>query len=322
MFSSLSLIHKNRRQFSPVAEVSAGRRAELQMAAVLDSRLKNTGFEYVAGLRIPHQKRRREIDVVITTPKEIWLVELKNWSGFVNLDGHNVVQHRSGGRGVVDHGRLLGDLRAKERALRTYLRRSLDEVPPTWTVLVFCIDSVGLHEDLVATDDMDVVRLREFLSALPTPPPAPGPIWGSLRRLLGLSKADSDDSGQKKICAATEPIRQARQVLADLGTWDMMLMYGGQIVSGDIIDFSVDELGDRDRFQRLEVDVPRNYLHAYRSDLGIQATAVERSGATERIELDYSDHIRFHCAGQPKPQTFDLRHIEAISFGYTSSARR
>lgn len=316
---NLSLIRKNRRRFYPVANVSAGRRAELQMAAVLDSRLKNTAFEYVAGLRIPHKKRRREIDVVITTPDEIWLVELKNWSGYVGLDGQNVIQHRSGGRGVIDHGRLLGDLRHKEQVLRRFLGRDLDRVPPTWTVLVFCIDSVGLDEKLVATDDMDVVYLREFLSALPSPPPQPGLFRSIFRRLFGRNSAGSKEAtDQKNLPAASEPIVEARRMLAELGTWDMLLLYGGQIISGDVIDLSVDELDDRDRFKRLEIDAPRSYLDAFRSNLGLRATAVERCGQTRRFELDYGDHLRFHCAGQPKPQKFDLRHIEAISFGYRS----
>ena len=311
----LEVIRRNRRRHHPVANVSAGRAAELQMAAVLDARLRHSAFEYAAGLRVPHRKGRREIDFVITTPDEIWAVELKNWSGFVRLDGSHVVQHRAGGRGVVDHGNLLSSLRHKERVLRNYLKRHVDEVPPIWTVLVFANDRVGIAEELVGRDDLDVVRIREFLGALPAAPAQYGPIWSALRRLFG---AGDDREPKKALPAVSEPIRQTRQALATLGTWDLVMLHGGRILSGDVVGLSVEELFDRQRFRRLELNVPRSYLDALGSKLALEVRGVQRDGEECDFELGFEETLTFHRAGQPKPEDFALRDAVGVSYGYVS----
>ena len=314
MSERLKIIARNRRRHDPVANVSAGRMAELQLAGILDYRLKSSSYEYVAGLRIPHRKRRREIDFVITTPDEVWAVELKNWSGFVRLDGSNVVQHRAGGRGVVDHGRLLADLRHKQGVLTSYLEDHLDEVPRVWTVLVFANDRVGIDDELLAVDDMDVVRIREFVGALPPAPPQYGPIWGRLRKFF----SGEGEEKQKALPTVTDPIRKAREVLASLGTWDLMMLHGGRILSGDVLGLSVEELDDRERFRRLEIDVPRSWLAALNSELSLRVAAVERSGEAVPFELGFEETVKFHRAGQPKTEDFELRDVVGISFGYVS----
>lgn len=310
----LKIIARNRRRHEPVANVSAGRAAELKLAAVLDERFRGSRFEYAAGLRIPERKRRREVDFVITAPDEIWAVELKNWSGFVRLDGSKVIQHRAGGRGVVDHGRLVADLRRKERALKRYLRRRLDEVPDIWTILVFANDGVGIDEELRNIDGMDVMGLREFLGALPVDEAEAGGVWGAIRRLFGgVEKAES----RRRLPEITESVRKTRKVLLRLGTWDLMMLYGGRIISGDVVGFSIDELADRDRFRRLEVDVPRSWFHALRAELAVGVRAIERNGDAIDYECGFDETIQFHAAGQPRPQSYPLRDVVGLSFGYT-----
>ena len=308
-------VSRNRRRHHPVPEVSVGRRAELHVESMLAARLRHTAYDYFAGLRIPYRGGRREIDFVITAPDELWLVELKNWTGFVGLDdGGRVVQHRSGGRGVVDHGRLLRDMETKQRALERYLRRALDDVPRLWNVLVFYNRQVQLDERLATRDDLDVVRLPELLSALPEPSESRSGVFGFFRRLFG---GDTDDE-QQKLPAVSEPVRAAKEELASLGTWDLLALHGGQIISGDLVDASRDELGDRDRFDQLLVDVPRSYLDAFRQSLAVEVTAAGRTGGEETFEYGFDESIRFHCAGDPKPKEFGLRDLEALSFGYTS----
>ena len=287
--SNLKEIARNRRRHHPVSEVSAGRAAELRVAKILDERLSGTGWDYGAGLRVPDGRRKQEIDLVITTPAEIWLVELKNWSGFVRLEGDKVIQHRAGGRGVIDHGALLSKMRRKEKALRRYLKRSMADVPQTWSILVFCNDKVGLDEGLVGRDDLDVVGLREFVGALPLP-----------------------EKGREP---ASETIKEAREVLRELGTWDLLWLHGGQILSGDLVSISVEGLNNRTRFKKLRFEVPRNYLAAFGSEPEIEIVAVERDGSEHREVVDLDQSLRFHAAGQRQPQQFSLRHLLGLSFG-------
>ncbi len=313
----LDIIWRNKKRFHPRSNVSAGRAAELQVASLLEERLRNSAYQYFPGVRVPSKKRRHEIDFVITTPEEIWVVELKNWSGFVNVDGSRVIQHRSHGRGVVDHGNLLGGLRRKERALKSYLRRSIGSsasVPNTWIVLVFCNNNIAFAEELFEVDDMDIVRLPEFLSALPAPPAQHGSFWGGLTRLFGKASNDDDPA---RLPTAKDSIVAANKELARLGTWDLLALHGGRIISGDIVDISKPVLDDRDRFQRLRIDAPRSIFNLFRSELHLHVTATDRGGTKHRYELDFDQKVRFHAAGQPKPTTFSLRDVVAISFGYT-----
>lgn len=307
---SFQLITRNRERHHPVPKVSAGRRAELRVQAQLSERLRDSPFEYYAGLRIPHRGRRREIDFVITTSDELWVVELKNWSGFVGLDGHNLVQHRAGGRGVVDHGPVVRELRKKRRAVDNLLERRIDEVPDSRAILVFFNRNVRIDEGLLAIDDVDVIRLPQLLSALPAPTSDKGPIGRFFSALFG-------DDDQKALPAAAEPVVCAREVLAELGTWDLLALHGGQIISGDLVDASTPELADRERFRRLRVDVPRSYFDLFRSEVDIEVVAEPRSdGEDESFHYGFDETIKFHCAGDPKPKEFALRDLLGVSFGY------
>lgn len=282
-------IVRNRRRFHPVPEVSAGRAAELQVAKILDQRLRCTGWEYAAGLRVPDGRRRQEIDLVVTTPTEIWVVELKNWTGFVGLEQERVIQHRAGGRGVVDHGDLLSKMKRKQRALRRCLRRTVDDVPRLWSVLVFCNDTVGIDDNLVDRSDLDVVKLREFVGALPL---------------------DVDEPKQ-----ATQSIVDARGAMADIGTWDLLFLHGGQVVSGDLVESSVEPFDDRTRFRAFRIDVPRRLLDVFRSPLTVEVTAIERGGKETSFRLGFDETIRFHCAGQSSPKKFNLRDLVGVKLG-------
>lgn len=309
---NLQVIKRNRRRHHPVPEVSVGRMAELRVEALLAERLRNSPYDYFAGLRIPHRGRRREVDFVVTTPDELWVIELKNWSGFVGVDGNRLVQYRSGGRGVVEHGPVLRDLKTKRDALRRFLKSHIDEVPEAWPILVFFDKRVGLDESLMSEDDVDVVRLPQLMSSLPPPPSNPGPIGKLLEAVFG------GDDDRKALPAVTDPVRDARDALADLGTWDLLALYGGQIISGDLVDASKNELCDRERFRRLHVDVPRSYLDAFRSELAVAVEATAREGEDEAFEYGFDETLKFHCAGDKKPKEFALRDVVGVSFGYVT----
>ncbi len=307
----LQTILRNRRRHHPVPEVSVGRLAELHVEAMLATRLGNTPYDYFAGVRVPSRKRRREIDFVITLPDRLLVVELKNWAGFVGVDETgNVIQHRSGGRGVINHGRLLSDLERKERALHNYLRRSIEEVPELSTLLVFFNRQVGVDERLMGYEGVDVMRLPEFMGRLPA-----AEDDGFFSKLFQAMFSRTDDD-KPALPALDGPVRNAREELAKLGTWDLLALHGGQIVSGDLVDASAGELSDRNRFKLLRLDVPRSLFDVFRSQLTVEVTAVSRDGDEQRLEFGFDETIRFHCAGDRSPKAFELRDVEALSFGY------
>lgn len=102
---------KHQRAFDDDPTRQAGREAERQAGEALAVRLAGTGWQIHAGRRVPdpETRQRREIDFVITSPTEAIVVELKNWSGTVRMEGREVVQERRGQLGVVRHGPLFDD---------------------------------------------------------------------------------------------------------------------------------------------------------------------------------------------------------------------
>ena len=74
----------------PVAEspdITGGRDGELVLRQLIGSSLHVNDADVFAGRRIPskRQGRRREIDLIVCTPDMIHLIEVKNWSGRLDV---------------------------------------------------------------------------------------------------------------------------------------------------------------------------------------------------------------------------------------------
>ena len=110
------------RPASEAADVSGGRDAEIFLKQLIGSSHAFKDGLILAGRRIPsrRQGRRREIDLIVCTPRMIHLIEVKNWSGKLEVhQGHWRQNRRSGD--VVDHGDLLKTNRQKQDAVVEYL---------------------------------------------------------------------------------------------------------------------------------------------------------------------------------------------------------
>lgn len=317
LFAKFKIIGRNRRAFYALPEVTAGHIAEQQLAAILSERLVGSEYTFHQSLRIPYKKGRREVDFVITRPGEVWLVELKNWSGFVAYDGGKIVQHRSQGRGVVEHGSLLKTMLLKERALKEYLEPRLNEVPAMISVLVFWNQHVSIAEELLEREDVVVMGIREFLGSLPPAPPDYGFILGIFVRLFrALSGSRQSHSRAGKDGPTEQENLAVNQALSELGSWDMVRMHGGRILSGDILSISHRLLGDRRRIRQILIDAPRSWLQALKGPLVLRACAQSRSGKEELLELGFDETVTFQGAGQSKPEELALRDLEMVVFGY------
>src|SRR5262249_3526322 len=119
------------RKVRPVEEsrdVAAGRDGERALREMIGSSFRLGDASVFAGRRIPsrRQGRRREIDLIVCTPRFIPLIEAKNWSGRLEVVGGHWRQTRRNGE-VVGHGDLLADQRLKREAVVEYLNdRGLD----------------------------------------------------------------------------------------------------------------------------------------------------------------------------------------------------
>ena len=80
-------------------EVQGGREAELILHELVTGRFQRQGAHLFAGRRVPCPARRmrREIDLIVLTPKLVSLIEVKNWSGELHDHGAVWLQVRRGG---------------------------------------------------------------------------------------------------------------------------------------------------------------------------------------------------------------------------------
>src|SRR6516162_11862412 len=114
------------RRAAPVAEdpaVLCGREAELFLHDLVTSHFNHKGAHLFAGRRVPCPRRRmrREIDLIVLTPKLISLIEVKNWSGELFDRGPVWVQVRRTGD-ELRHPNLIADNLEKRDDFLDYLR--------------------------------------------------------------------------------------------------------------------------------------------------------------------------------------------------------
>ena len=290
-------------RYRPRGEVEAGRGAEMMLASTLESRLGRSAHGYWLGPRVPDKRgHRHEIDAVVAVPDELWAVELKYWSGKVGLEGDRVVQYRSGGRGMVDHGPLLAKLQRRERALQRYLEERVEEVPLIWTVLVFAGGQLELDPALRESKGLDVVRWPEFVGALPEPASK-----GGIGQLFG-------EKGEEK--SFGKSMKAAVEVLDELGTWDLLWLNGGRILSGDLKGASVQRLVERESYRRMRIEAPRRIRDLFRPALSIEVEADRRQGEeVERWEMPLEGWVEFKAAGTSRGERFELRDVRGVVFG-------
>jgi hypothetical protein len=99
-------------------EIAAGRDGELVLRELVGSSYRLEDASMFAGRRIPsrRQGRRREIDLIVCTPRVIHLIEAKNWSGRLEVVEGDWRHTRRNGV-LVRHGDLLPDKSLKRAAV-------------------------------------------------------------------------------------------------------------------------------------------------------------------------------------------------------------
>src|SRR4051794_19448902 len=93
------------------AAVTGGREGELLLGQLVGSSFPFKDARLLAGRRIPskRQGRRREIDLIVCTPRMIHLIEVKNWSGRLTVRDGVWRQTRRGGGGGENRGPSPGE---------------------------------------------------------------------------------------------------------------------------------------------------------------------------------------------------------------------
>jgi hypothetical protein len=145
-----------------------GHEAERKAIAQLRRRLPST-WQVFSNLRIRRRSGERyEADVLLVGPREAYLLELKEWSGRVDVEGRDVVQYRRNGE-RVEHGDLFRKIQRREEIMVEQSGFDPDAGYLLHNLVVFTNSNVRLEPG--ARDWMEhLTTWTLLLSALPRRP--------------------------------------------------------------------------------------------------------------------------------------------------------
>ncbi len=313
-------------------DISGGRDAELLLKDLVGSSFNFQDANVFAGRRIPskRQGRRREIDLIVCTPRMIHLIEIKNWSG--RLDVRNGVwsQTRRSGQ-VVDHPDLIEGNRHRSDAVVEYLNDQglslgssfiREHIVPK---VIFMNPRLELERAI--EDRVDVISRRELDHYLGKQPQrgVAERIFSSLVELCRDRESRPGGVPSSPQGPAAIPVQTYQQIVALISrtaTWDRLRLYGSKVLAGDVLELRLGLRTYRRReLTELATDLPLR-LKWTRGRLWGLVKALFGSGSLgslylgkTRLEVSSADTVLFHTVGEPEPQTRKLVEVDQIILG-------
>lgn len=319
------------RPFEEAPDLVGGRDAEALLGQLVGASYHFKGAHIFGGRRIPSAKqgRRREIDLIVCTTHAIYLIEVKNWSGRLDLRGHSWRQARRGGD-VVDHGDLLQSNLLKRDAVVEYLASrglNLDEpfvqghiVPK----IIFMNPKLDLDPAIAARPEVISRRSLDAYLNQRRPKGLAEQVFSSVVDFF-LNLESGGPGGPSNGRTGPIPRREFKTIvtlLSETGTWDRLHFYGTRVVAGDLIGFAVGpkrlskheaaELS-KDRPIRLRWTRGRLWgLFKALTGLGSLGTLILGS---YRPRLSTHDTVIFHVVGEKSPAEFRLVELDRVVLG-------
>ncbi len=313
----LATAREHQRTFDDDPSRQAGREAERLAGEALAERLAGLGWQIHAGRRVPDPatRQRRELDFVITSPTEGIVVELKNWSGTVRMEGRDVVQERRGQLGVVRHGTIFDDLAERTAVLMRHHAAVGRPACPVRSLVAFHNPRVHLSREVTAR--RDAWSFAALVGDMPAGAAGLERALQALCRTLGLTA-----NTPKKVSPA---VKALRETLEALGTWDLVRLHGGRTITGDVLDRNDRDLAralgrnaDRAHVRRIEMEVGRSMLAAIFRTPPRRAHIYRRDGSTSLHDVPSDGMVRVQPAGKRDCETIALQHVVSIDYGYAA----
>lgn len=302
-------------------DAAGGRDGERLLERLVGEALPFKNVHVLAGRRIPsaRQGRRREIDLIVCTPRTIHLIEVKNWSGRLDLAGNSWRQTRRGGD-VVDHGDLLATNLQKRDAVVDYLRDRGEDLDARFAAdhvipkVVFMNPSLEVAPSIASRPE--VVTRRALDAFLASARPEQGFV-SRLSAWFGLGPSWGRDGRIPRD-------RYARIValLSATETWDRLHVYGGRVVSGDVVGLKVGpktyrraDLAGLTAGRPIRLGWTRRPLWGLLKALTGLGPLGRIDLGPSRLPLSPSDTVTFHAVGAESAVPVKLVEIDRIVLG-------
>lgn len=303
----LAAVRTNRTTFYASGAETAGERAEEEMfkavRRIIDGSEHADTWRVWPEVRIRDGKWRSEIDLIVATDRTLYLLELKNWSGRLDVHEDVLVQYRRHQGGMIEHGNLMKTMRKREAAIRAWLTRHRCPIPTIERRVLFYNPRLEFSDAVFAYFGEEVSSASEWLS--------------SFERLAQTETPPPSKAGEMRLAL--------HSAIDALSTWDWVEMHGGRMVRGDIRSSTETiqlpsgkkrPLHDRAAISHIDIDAPRSYLRAlFNASVMLDLRVVLRDGAVINAALPIETTMRIHAAGQSETELVALRHVRRLRFG-------
>ena len=305
--------------------VAAGREAEVALLEQIGESFRFEGAEVFAGRRIPSRKqdRRREIDLIVCEPRRIHLIEVKNWSGRLELRGRDWIQERRGG-GTVNHRDLLAETLLKRDATRDFLDErglKIDDdfaIRYLFPVIMFMNPNLEMDPRIEAMPEVFSRReLDEHLGVQPRKSGAERLIASMIDYCFARSRKHADDV----LPPPLEPKLYEKIIkrLSETATWDQLRLQGSKTITGDLVSLRLGnrtvwraEVVDGAKSRSLILNWTRNPILGWLKVLtGLGSLGSIRIGK-RWIKIQREDFVVFHDVGERESTRRKLVGVERL----------
>ncbi|KAL2650245.1 hypothetical protein R1flu_018373 [Riccia fluitans] len=234
----------------------AGRLAESKVADVFQG---VPGVQVYSSLRIPDtgHRGRREIDIVLLLKRELYVVEVKNWSGEIRLqpDGSWCQIRRNGS--VQTHPNIVEETKYRASLLESYIMRRGVKLPQDFVQSKVVLVNEQCRPEQAIMMQPEVLLADQWQHFLDRNTSRGFTGW--LKKLVKPStKPEALNEASRK---------QLQFILSTAPTWDRVVLVGGSTFTGDFQRFKgtqedLDALKGvkRSNFSQLSVSHQRSWF--------------------------------------------------------------
>lgn len=269
---------------------------------------------------------RYETDLIVITPRRIVVLEVKNWSGTLRLQGDQWIQTQRSGNQIV-HNNLLTHNRDKLRVLHQYLKHKGVHLPAERFHQAVVFANPRLDIDPVLREHPAILEFDSLDSALGDGTSAARLLAAKLVDKLVANEAAA--AVQRDLLDVIPPaqIKAAAQAIEELRTWDLVTLRGGRVLQGDVLwlriigcqasTWTLNPGGEGHFVWRRDLIGGLQWVVWNESPGYVQGTLFKNQHLAPRrmVPLNSDACICFHEAGNPKPSIIALTHVERVRNG-------
>lgn len=194
---------------------------------MLNALQKFSGMHVYCALRIPdtYLGERTEVDLVILTKRKLFVVEVKNWCGRVELDADGSWCQLLKDGSVVKHPNAVEDTQERAALLESYISRRGLTLPPSSLQCKVVLVNPNCRAEEAILSKREVLSFDEWESFLAKETKKSTFEWLQLVR------------PKRKKVLASDLRQQLHAILSTAPTWDRLMLEGGCTVLGEFLHF-------------------------------------------------------------------------------------